>query len=451
MGGTTVELRYWDSAENASRQVIADIQLRKLKHTVQRAYDSVPYYRQVFDQHGLKPGHIRTLADVRLIPFFEKTMLRQLQPYGVLAVPPAQVSRVHATSGTTGRPCMVAFTARDIELVAELGARHLSCCGLGAGDLLYQGYGYGMWIGGWAFEQAARRVGMAVFPAGPGRSVMAMEMLRDYGMNAITCTPSFASYLLEQAYERGVNPQAEWRLRAGMLGGETASKAIRKRLQEGMPAGFMPYNVYGTTELGGPFVGVSCPYGAEDGTLHIWSDHYLVEVVDPDTGDPAEFGQPGELVVTTLDREAAPMLRWRTRDLTAWPENPFDCPCGRGGHVRVASVTGRSDDMIKLRGAMVFPSQVEEIVSNTPGTGPGWLLVVDKDRALAQATLHVEVPAPDESAGAAVRDLLISRLREVLGVRIPVELAALASLPRYEGKARRVLSPAEFVALAGGS
>src|SRR6266566_3722722 len=441
-------VRYWSAeVETASADEIARMQHESLRLLMERCA-TVPHYRAALEAAGMHPGDVRDAADLASVPFFDKAQLRHLQPWGVLATSLDQVARFHATTGTTGLPCNIAFSRTDLADIAELGARNLTAMGVGPGDIAWQSYGYGLWMGGSSLDRAFEAVGVTTFPAGPGRTTLAVERLADHGVTVIARTPTFALLLAERATELGRDQASQWRLRVGVLGGETMTQAARRRLAELMPPGFRPHNTYGTTELGGPFLAGTCEYGLDQGTFHVWADHYLIEIVDPDSGQPiTEAGIPGELVVTTLRREASPMLRWRTRDLTAWAPDSRDCPCGRRAHPKISWIRGRSDDMIKVRGALVLPSQVEESICTTEGTGAGWQLVIDKDPAglrATEATVYVEVSAGQGAEP--VASTLAARLADRLGVRIPVVATHPHELPRYEGKSRRVLTTDEFAA-----
>lgn len=440
-------VRYWSAGtETASAEQIARGQRDSLRRLMERCAN-VPHYRAALAAVGLRPADVREIADLAAVPFFDKAQLRDLQPWGVLAAGLDQVARFHATTGTTGLPCNIAFSRGDLARIAELGARNLTAMGVRPGDIAWQCYGYGLWMGGSSLDRAFEAVGVTTFPAGPGRTTLAVERLADHGVTVISCTPTFALLLAERAAELGRDQARQWRLRVGVLGGETMTQAARRRLAELMPPGFRPHNTYGTTELGGPFLAGTCEVALDQGTFHVWADHYLIEIIDPDTERVVtQPGVPGELVVTTLRREASPMLRWRTRDLVAWAPDAHDCPCGRRGHPKITWVQGRSDDMIKVRGALVLPSQVEEIICTTDGTGAGWQLVIDKDPAglrATEATVYVEA---DRAAAEQVASALAARLADRLGVRIPVAATPPRELPRYEGKARRVLTAAEFAA-----
>jgi phenylacetate-CoA ligase len=440
---------YWSAdIETMDREQLEGLQLQLLADTL-RSCARVPHYRDEFARVGVVPEDVRQLSDLEGLPFLDKSVLRSLQPWGIQAVPLSEVARLNATTGTTGLPCNIAFTRSDLQQIGELGARNLTAMGVHREDVAWQCYGYGLWIGGSSLDRAYEQIGVTAFPAGPGRTSLAVERLRDLGVTVISCTPTFALLLIERAREAGIDPRTDWKLRVGIFGGETTSPAASARLTEAMPPGFRPHNTYGTTELGGPFVAGTCEYGAEQGTFHVWADHHLVEILDPETGERiTEPGVRGELVVTSLRREASPMLRWRTRDLTSWAEDSYDCPCGRRGHPKISWISGRSDDVLKVRGSLVMPSQVEDVVCATPGTGAGWQLVVDRDPDGLRATEAVVVVEVLDTGRAEVTIELESRLRDRLGIRLPVVGVGAGELPRYEGKARRVVDRAEFAGIA---
>lgn len=447
--GPTVTTTYWSAdIETMPRERIELLQFDLLADTLRRC-TNVPHYREALARVGAEPGDIRGLDDLTALPCLDKSTLRSLQPWGIQAVPLGEVARLNATTGTTGLPCNIAFSRSDLRNIGELGARNLTAMGVRPDDVAWQCYGYGLWIGGSSLDRAFEEIGVTTFPAGPGRTSLAIERLRDLGVTVLSCTPTFALLLIERAHEAGVDPGTDWKLRVGIFGGETMSPAAMSRLAAAMPAGFRPHNTYGTTELGGPFVAGTCEHAAEQGAFHVWADHHLIEILDPETDERiTEPGVRGELVVTTLQRQASPMLRWRTRDLTSWVEDSFDCPCGRRGHPKISWISGRSDDVLKVRGSLVMPSQVEDVVCAAVGTGVGWQLVVDRDPDGLRATEAIVVVELADGADPGTPFELESRLRDRLGIRLPVVAARAGELPRYEGKARRVLGLAEFADVA---
>jgi len=449
--GPTVTTTYWSAdVETMDRERLEALQRELLTETL-RSCARVPHYREEFDRLGVVPEDVRGPTDLAALPLLDKSVLRSLQPWGIRAVPLSEVARLYATTGTTGLPCNIAFTRSDLQQIGELGARNLTAMGVRREDVAWQCYGYGLWIGGSSLDRAFEQVGVTAFPAGPGRTALAVERLRDLGVTVISCTPTFALLLVERALEAGVDPATDWRLQIGIFGGETMSAAATARLAAAMPPGFRAHNTYGSTELGGPFVAGSCEYAAEQGAFHVWADHHLIEILDPATGERiTEPNVRGELVVTTLRRQASPMLRWRTRDLTSWVAGSYDCPCGRRAHPKISWIAGRSDDVLKVRGTLVMPSQVEDVVCATAGTGAGWQLVVDRDPDGLRATEAVVVVEVAGSHSEVPADLA-HRLRDRLGIGLPVVGAEVGELPRFEGKARRVVDRAEFAEIAPGA
>lgn len=434
---------YFHREESWSAEEMARHQLQALQQTLRYAYHRVDYFRQSFDAAGFHPDQIQSLADIRRVPFIEKSDLRKFFPFGLLAAPRTEVYRYHFTSGTTGTPVTVPYTRRDWQLTARMMARSIRCVGGVPGDLFYSAYGQGMWIGGPTFEAGLLEAGVSLLPVGAGRSTAAVHWLKQFQCSMLGSTPSFALHLLETAAQEGIDPKRDWpNLRIGMFGGEPWTVGLKHKIESRMPAGFRAFNVYGSTEGGGPIVAVECPHSTDTGYMHVWSDRYFVEIIDPETTEPCRPGERGELVLTTLGREGCPMVRWRTRDLTMVSPDAHGCPCGRAGHLLLQRFSGRSDDMLKVRGAMVFPSSVEDVLARTPGTADAWCLYVDKDRgALEHLTVSVE-PVQQVWASADsqsdLRRLLEQRLRDRLGVRAEVVLAEPGSLPRSEGKSVRI-------------
>lgn len=431
--------------ETMSRSDAGEMQLRKLKWQVDRCYRDVPFYRRKFDQAGLKPEHIHNLSDIAKIPFLTKEELRQFYPHGLLAVSLDKVCHYHMTSGTTGLPVTVAHSFSDWDRLAALQARQLVMQGLRPGDLLYQGYGYGTWIGGPSVDIGARAAGIRVLPVGPGRTNAAMGWIKDFAANGMTCTPSFMIYMIETARKEGIDPQKDWTgLKMSNMGGEAWSMGLRDKIERAMPEGFRAHNQYGTTEAGGPTVAASCPYSQLEGHVHAWADAYLAEIIDPETGESlSEPGQEGELVLTTLEREASPVLRFRTRDLTAFKENPFDCPCGRRAHPLIKWFTGRSDDILKVRGTMVAPRRIEDIITRIEGAGEAWIIVIERPEGkMDNMTIQLElVPAfwEDQAKRQDLEAFIGRRVSDELGIRVDATVVPPNTLPRFERKAARVV------------
>lgn len=427
-----------------SRDELRRHQYERLRTEVERCYECVSHYRKRFDEIGLKPSDIRSLDDLHLIPFTEKGDLRALRPFGLLAVHREQVARFAGSSGTTGHPTVIGFTAGDLRSLRQQMGRQLEMFGMRQDDLVYQGHGYGLFTGGMAVEAGAEALGASLFPAGSGRAAAAVHWLRDLQPTAIVCTPSFLHYLIAQAVTAGLEPRRDWeRLRVGAFGGEPASPAARARALSMLPERFEYHELYGSSELGGPTVAGSCHVSREFAELHVHADQYIVEIVDPATGQVREPGEPGELVFTTLNREATPLLRWRTRDLVMASSRTWDCSCGRGAFPRVSSIIGRLDDMLKVRGTIVFPSQIEESLKGIPELGEGWQIAIDEPaNALQRLLVQCEVDERllrDDAAAKVVTAKVIAEVSGRLGISPVVELCSFGSLPRYEGKANRVI------------
>jgi phenylacetate-CoA ligase len=326
--------------------------------------------------------------------------------------------------------------------------RIFNAMGFHRGDLIYQCTGYGLFMGGPGMHAGAEAIGAIIFPAGPGRTLAGIQYLKDLGFQAICTTPSFMTYLVDVAQKNGFDPKKDWKLRTSHIGGESSAPALRRRIEALMPEGFEWHEGYGITELGGPTVGHTCQFSRESCELHLLADHYFVEVIDPATGKRLELGQEGELVFTTLTREATPLIRWRTRDISALSENCYGCPCGRVAHPRIQRVTGRTDDVLKVRSTLVFPSQIEDILNSTPGIGDGWQIVIDRPKeSLDKLTVHTEVQSniwQDANQMKAIEEKIVQGVYGRLGMNIEVVLHKPGSLPRYEGKAKRVLDHREF-------
>jgi phenylacetate-CoA ligase len=417
-------------ATTDARAALEAGQLSRLRTLVARMAEQVPLYRERLRVAGVRPGDVRTLADLRALPFMTKTDFRDTYPYGLLAVPLDDVVRIHASSGTTGKPTVVAYTQRDVELWTSVMARTLRAGGVGPADVVQNAYGYGLFTGGLGFHYGAERIGAAVIPISGGFTERQLMAFTDLGATVLCSTPSYALYLAEALEEAGID-RAALRLRVGFFGAEPWTDGMRQALEARL--GLMALNIYGLSEVIGPGVAVECP---ERRGMHVAEDHFLPEIVDPVTLVPLPPGEPGELVFTTLTKEALPVVRYRTRDLTAI--DPTPCACGRVS-VRIGRITGRTDDMLIIRGVNVFPSQVEHALLQVPGLAPHYLLVLRRDGALDTLEIRVEAAAPAEgAAGEALAARARRRVHETIGLTAEVTVVPPHAIERSVGKARRV-------------
>lgn len=437
------ERRYLHQAiEQLDRDDIKAIQRRKLAALGDRLSQS-PDWIAHFKKAGLSPKDLTDPGALAHAPMLEKADLRSRYPFPMLTVPAEEVVRFFATSGTTGLPVMFGFTRRDLEeLLAPQVARQLACIGLKPGDRAYQGYGYGLWIGGPAFDLGLLHLGATTFPVGPGRGELVVEWMRDQAWSFASVSPLWLMTLTRIARERGIDPKRDWSMRIAALGGQSVSQAFRDELEAAMPAGFRAYNVYGTTEAGGPVISVGCPHSHQNDEMHLINeDTILTEIIDPVTLQPVEPGEVGEVVVTTLDKQASPVVRWRTRDLVRLSKHPYDCPCGRRGMPMIGRVIGRSDDMLKVRGVIVYPSQIEDVIAATPGTvKEAWQIYVDKrDQTYESITVAIEQQDGANRTPEQLAHAVAHSLSNRLGLKVPVEAYREGSLPRYEAKAQRVI------------
>jgi phenylacetate-CoA ligase len=424
-------------AETMPRDDLAALQVSRLQALVRRVDERVPFYRQAFERAGVRPEQIRTLADIRRLPWTRKTDLRDHYPFGLFAVPRDQVVRLHASSGTTGRPTVVGYTRADLQVWAEVCARCLAAGGGRPGDVFHNAYGYGLFTGGLGMHYGAELMGMTVVPVSGGNTERQLLLIQDFQPRVIACTPSYMLTLAEAALARGLDPR-RLPLRFAVLGAEPWTEAMRRQIERLLPV--RAVNIYGLSEVIGPGVSNEC-VEAQQGS-HVFEDHFLVEVVDPRSGEPLPPGQVGELVFTTLTKEALPVIRYRTGDLASLDPSP--CRCGRT-LARMSLVLGRTDDMLIIRGINVFPSQVESVVVQFPELSPHYQLRITRERTLDDLEVRIEVdPSRDEGAaadgGAALEARVAERLRGVVGIHIRVSVVPPGSLPRSEGgKLRRVI------------
>jgi phenylacetate-CoA ligase len=418
------------SIEDASRDSLAKLQLGRLRATLRNAWERVPWHRARMQAAGVHPAAIRRLEDLRALPFMVKDDLRAHYPFGLFARPVAELARVHASSGTTGRPTVVGYTVGDLSRWADLMARSMYGAGVRPGDLVHNAYGYGLFTGGLGAHGGAERLGCPVVPVSGGGTERQVALIADFGARVLCATPSYALAIAEVAEQRGVDLRGG-PLRIGMFGAEPWSEAMRAQIEARL--GLVAHDVYGLSEVMGP--GVACECEAREG-LHGWEDHFLFEVIDPGTGAPVPEGEAGELVITTLTKEALPMLRYRTRDLTR--VTTARCACGRT-HLRILRVAARNDDMLIVRGVNVYPSQIEAVLVGRPGLSPHYRLVLEREGALD--TLRVEIEAlpdcPPADWPAMARDAA-HHVKSLIGVTAGIAVVAPGSVPRSEGKAARV-------------
>jgi len=422
---------FWnEKMETLRGKELQELQLKRLKETVART-QNIGFYQKMFAEAGIRPEDIKTLDDLSKIPFTKKADLRGGYPFGFLAVPMSRINRIHTTSGTTGKPTVVAYTKNDLNSWSELIARNLTMVGLREGDMFQNASNYSLFTGGLGFHYGAERIGCAVVPAGVGNTKRQIEMIQDFGVNAIHCTPSYAMHLTEVAEDMHANLDS---LRIGVFGAEAWSENMRRDLENRL--NIKAYDSYGMSELFGPGVAFECP--EQDG-LHIWHDCYIVEIIDPKTGEVLPAGEKGEMVVTPLVKEAMPLLRYRTGDITILMED--DCPCGRGQ--KIARLFGRSDDMLTVRGINVFPSQIEHVLKNIPEVGDQFMVYIDRVNHLDEMTIDVEINkhlfSGELSDLARLQNKIGKALHETLTLRANVQLVEPGSLPRFEGKAKRVV------------
>jgi len=422
--------------ETISLKDLQKLQIERLRETALRV-QSVPFYREKFKEQGITPDDIQTYDDVKKLPFTTKKDLQEGYPFGFVAVPVHDIVRIHTTSGTTGKPTVVTYTAQDLDSWSELIARNLTMIGLTPDDIFQNMVNYGMFTGGLGFHYGAEKAGMVTIPAATGNTHHQIEMLHDFGVTAIHCTPSYAMRIAEISEEMGVTLD---NLKYGVFGAEPWSEALRSDLEKRL--GVEAFDSYGMSELFGPGVAFECK---EHNGLHIWHDAYYVEIIDPSTGENLPPGLPGELVVTPLLKQAMPLIRYRTGDITMLMPEP--CPCGRG--MKIARLTGRSDDMLIIRGINVFPSQIEHIIKQIPGVGDQFMVTIDRVNHLDEMTISVEIT--DEVFNGELDQLtqlqsrLAHALKERLELRTTIHLVERGSLPRFDGKAKRVVDLREKV------
>ncbi len=424
-------MRYWDEKiEKMRPEELVKLQDKRLRETIKKTYN-IPFYRQRFKEAGILPDDIQSCKDLTLLACTKKQDLREGYPFGFFAVPKKEIVRIHTTSGTTGKPTVVGYTKGDIEKWSDLIARNLTMVGLTDEDIFSNMVNYGMFTGGLGFHYGAEKAGLTTIPSATGNTKRQIEMIHDFGVTAIHCTPSYALHLAEVAQDMNISLDS---LKTGIFGAEPWSDQMRVELEEKL--GVTAFDSYGMSELYGPGVAFECP---EHSGLHIWHDSFFVEILDPVTGEQLGPGERGELVITPLTKEAMPLLRYRTGDITMFLDD--DCPCGRGQ--KIARFSGRSDDMLVIRGINVFPSQIEHVLLSIPEVAGSYMVYVDRVNHMDEMTIEVEISRQYFSGELTdlqeIKTRIIRSLHDVLELRTNVRLVEPGSLPRFEGKAKRVI------------
>jgi phenylacetate-CoA ligase len=423
------------SNETMPREELEALQLRRLKAMVEKVYYNVPFYQNRFNEMGIRPEQIRSLDDLKYLPFTEKQDLRNNYPFGLFAVPRDNVVRVHASSGTTGKATVVGYTQRDVNTWADLMARSLMCAGASRRDIVHNAYGYGLFTGGLGMHYGVERLGATILPISGGGTRRQVMLMRDFGSTILCSTPSYALFLYESIIAAGMNI-SDLNLHTGIFGAEPWSEKMRSEIESKLQ--IKALDIYGLSEIMGPGVGMEC-CDAQDG-LHIWEDHFLIEIIDPETGEQLPLGESGELVITTITKEAQPLIRYRTRDITRIEAIP--CRCGRT-HRRISRIQGRSDDMLIIRGVNVFPQQIETILLETQGVAPHYQLILTRQGSLDM--LEVKVEVDEKLFSDEIRHLqrieakIQKNIKEFLGVTAKVTLSEPQSIERSEGKAKRII------------
>jgi phenylacetate-CoA ligase len=419
--------------ECMSRDELRELQSKRLRDTVKLEYENVPLYRARMDARGIKPEDIKTVDDLRFLPFIEKTDLRDEFPFGLLAAPKSEIIRIQGSSGTSGKPIVSGYTQNDVDMWTEMVARALTAAGGGKDDIIQVAYGYGLFTGGLGAHQGATKIGAMVLPMSSGNTQRQILMMKELGVTMLCCTPSYATFLGESVREMGIKP-GELKLKAGCFGAEPWSEEMRANLEELLD--FDACDIYGLTEICGPGVAFEC---LEKHGMHVNEDNVIVEIIDPVTEEPLPYGQSGELVFTTITKTGMPMVRYRTRDICKLNDAP--CECGRT-HVRMDRITGRTDDMLVISGVNVFPSQIESVLVGLDGVSPHYMLIVDrvksKDKLEVQVELTEEMFSDTVAEIEKLRDDIKDNIKSVVGINTKVSLVPPKSIPRSEGKAKRI-------------
>jgi phenylacetate-CoA ligase len=413
---------------------LQELQLGRLKSVVSRAYDHVPLFRQRMDKRRISPLQIQSLEELASLPFYEKSDLRDTYPFGLFASPMQEIVRLHASSGTTGKPIVVAYTQEDVGVWTSVMVRSFAACGLHRGDIIQNAYGYGLFTGGLGAHYGAEALGATVIPISGGNTDRQINVMKDFGVTAICCTPSYMVHLIERAGELGVDIK-QLPLRVGVFGAEPWSEGMREHIEA--TSNIQAFDIYGLSEITGPGVGIEC---SQHGGLHIFEDHFYPEIVDIETGQSLADGMEGELVLTTLSKKAMPIIRYRTHDITSIIPEP--CACGRTIR-RIRRIGRRSDDMLIIRGVNVFPSQIEAALLAVEGTLPHYQILLTREKGLDQMEVQVEVTpevfSDQVRALETLHDRLSKSIEHTLGIHAKVRLVEPHSIQRSEGKAKRVV------------
>lgn len=427
--------------ESLSRSELEALQAERLKAVVERVYARVPFYKERFDEAGVKPGDIASVGDIKRLPFTRKSDLRDNYPFGLFAADRTDIARIHASSGTRGKPTVVGYTKADIDTWSEVVARSLACAGARPGDIIHNAYGYGLFTGGLGVHYGAEKLGATVVPASGGKTQQQIMLLKDFGARILCCTPSYSLNLALTMEELGVKRDS-LKLEIGIFGAEPWTEELRQQIEQTLK--ITALDIYGLSEIIGPGVSIECLEGKRG--LHIWEDHFLPEIVDPANGEPLPYGSEGELVITSLSKEGIPLIRYRTGDLSTLLADP--CPCGRT-MVRMNRVRARLDDMLIIRGVNLYPSEVEKILLSVEELAPHYQLVVSREKALDRLTVQVEVTEEIlarwgrfEHGSLELSGLtrqIVSLLKENLGLTADVALLPPRGIPRSDGKAVRVI------------
>lgn len=430
---------YQPEIERASRETITELQSKRLAETVKRVYERVPIYRERMNEAGVTPDDIKGIEDLHKLPFTSKQDLRDTYPYGMFAVPMKDVIRLHASSGTTGKQIVVGYTQHDLDIWGDIVARQLAAAGITKDDKVHVAYGYGLFTGGLGIAEGSRRLGCTSIPVSSGNTARQLTILQDFGSDAIACTPSYAMYLGESAQKAGIDT-SKLPLRAGIFGAEPWTEEMRREIEKSL--NIKAYDIYGLTEIMGPGVAYEC---SEQKGMHVNEDHFIIEILDPETHEPVKDGEKGEIVFTCITKEAFPLIRFRTKDIGTVTHEK--CACGRT-FVRMSKPMGRIDDMLIIRGVNVFPSQIETVLLQM-NLSPNYQIIVDRKGVLD--TIEVQVEMTDDTFSDTISEIsakekeLADRLKSVLGIAAKATFVSAGSIARSEGKAKRVLDRRNLV------